>query len=150
MALVIGQRASRIKAAEALDYVFGYTPFIDVSARGLPGGFFLGKSWHTFAPMGTALVTAAEIADPNQLQIKLWVNDDLRHDFSTRDMARHVPELLEEVTKVLTLEPGDVVSTGTHHENLSPIQQGDRFRLYIEAVGPALTVQVHDPLRRSW
>ncbi len=150
LALVIGKRASRIKASEALDYVFGYTPFIDVSARGLPGGFFLGKSWHTFAPMGPALVTADEIADPNQLQIKLWVNDDLRHDFSTRDMARHVPELLEAVTKVLTLEPGDMVSTGTHHESLSPIQQGDRLRLHIEDVGPALTIQVHDPLGRSW
>jgi 2-keto-4-pentenoate hydratase/2-oxohepta-3-ene-1,7-dioic acid hydratase in catechol pathway len=150
LALVIGKRASRISAAEAMEYIFGYTQFIDVSARGLPGGFFLGKSWHTFGPMGPALVTADEIADPNQLQVKLWVNDQLRHDIPTADMARHVPELLEEVTKVLALEPGDVVATGTHHFGLAPVQNGDQVRLSIDGLGPALTVQVYDPLGRSW
>ena len=150
LALVIGKQASRIKAAEAMDYVFGYTQFIDGSARGLPGSFFLGKSWHTFAPMGPALVTADEISDPNQLSVRLWVNDNLKHDFSTREMDRHVPELLEEVTRVVTLEPGDVVSTGTHHEALSPIQDGYRVRLNIEGLGPPLMIQVRDPLKRSW
>jgi 2-keto-4-pentenoate hydratase/2-oxohepta-3-ene-1,7-dioic acid hydratase in catechol pathway len=150
LALVIGKRASRISAAEARDYIFGYIHFIDFSARGLPGGFFLGKSWHTFGPMGPALVTADEIADPNKLRMRLWVNDELRHDFSSADMARHVPQLLEEVTRVVTLEPGDVVSTGTHHESLSPIQDGYRIRLSIEGLGPALQIQVHDPLKRTW
>jgi len=150
LALVIGKRASRITAAEAMNYVFGYTHFMDVSARGLPGGFFLGKSWRTFGPMGPALVTADEIADPNKLPVRLWVNDKLRHDFSTAEMARHIPELLQEVTKVLTLEPGDVVSTGTHHLALSSIQDGDQLRLSIEGLGPLLRVQVHDPLKRTW
>jgi 2-keto-4-pentenoate hydratase/2-oxohepta-3-ene-1,7-dioic acid hydratase in catechol pathway len=149
-ALVIGKTASRISAGEAMDYIFGYTQFIDVSARGLPGGFFLGKSWHTFGPMGPALVTVDEIAQPNQLQIKLWVNDELRHDFSTREMDRHIPELLEEVTRVLTLEPGDVVATGTHHVGLEAVQDGDEVRLTIEGLGPMLKVQVHDPHKRSW
>ena len=150
LAVVIGKRASHISAAEAMDYVFGYTPFIDVSSRGLPGGFFLGKSWHTCGPMGPALVTVDEIADPNQLQVRLWVNDDLRHDFSTSEMARHIPELLEEVTRVMPLEPGDVVSTGTHHYGLDPVQNRDEVRLTIESLGPTLTVAVHDPLNRSW
>jgi 2-keto-4-pentenoate hydratase/2-oxohepta-3-ene-1,7-dioic acid hydratase in catechol pathway len=150
LALVIGKRASRISADRAGDYIFGYTHFMDVSARGLPGGFFLGKSWHTFGPMGPALVTADEIPDPNQLQVRLWVNDQLRHDFSTAEMARHVPELLEEVTKVLTLEPGDVVATGTHHLGLAPVQNGDVVRLAIEGLGPALEINVHDPQQRSW
>jgi 2-keto-4-pentenoate hydratase/2-oxohepta-3-ene-1,7-dioic acid hydratase in catechol pathway len=150
LALVIGKRASRISAANARDYIFGYTHFMDVSARGLPGGFFLGKSWHTFGPMGPALVTADEIPDPNQLQVRLWVNDQLRHDFSTAEMARPIPELLEEVTRVLTLEPGDVVATGTHHFGLAPVQNGDRVRLAIEGLGPALEVNVHDPQKRSW
>jgi 2-keto-4-pentenoate hydratase/2-oxohepta-3-ene-1,7-dioic acid hydratase in catechol pathway len=150
LALVIGKRASKLAASEALDYVFGYTQFIDGSARGLPGGFFLGKSWHTFAPLGPALVTADEIADPNQLAVKMWVNDDLRHDFSTDSMARHLPELLADVTAVLTLEPGDVVATGTHHEALSPIQDGYGLRLNVEGLGPALTVSIHDPLKRTW
>ena len=81
LGVVIGKTASHLSQAEAMDHVFGYTQFIDVSARGLPGGFFLGKSWHTFAPMGPALVTADEVSDPNDLGIKLWVNDELRHDF---------------------------------------------------------------------
>ena len=150
LALVIGKTASRVSQADAMDHVFGYTQFIDGSARGLHGGFFLGKSWHTFAPMGPALVTADEIEDPNDLGIRLWVNDDLRHDFSSNSMDRFIPEMLEEVTNVVTLEPGDVVSTGTHHESLSPIQDGDTLRLEIEGLGPALMVNIHDPLKRTW
>jgi 2-keto-4-pentenoate hydratase/2-oxohepta-3-ene-1,7-dioic acid hydratase in catechol pathway len=151
LSVVIGKTATHVSQAEAMDHVFGYTQFIDVSARGLPGGFFLGKSWHTFAPMGPALVTADDVPDPNQLGIRLWVNDDLRHDFSTNSMGRFIPEVLEEVTKVLTLEPGDVVSTGTHHHALAPIYDGDNLRLEIEGLGPSLTIDVHDPLKRtSW
>ena len=151
LAVVIRKTATRISQSEAMDYVFGYTQLIDGSARGLPGGFFLGKSWHTMGPMGPALVTADEIADPNQLQIRLWVNDELRHDFSTNSMDRFIPELLEEVTKVLTLEPGDVVSTGTHHYGLAPIQDGDKLCMEVEGLGPALLVNIHDPLKRtSW
>jgi 2-keto-4-pentenoate hydratase/2-oxohepta-3-ene-1,7-dioic acid hydratase in catechol pathway len=100
--------------------------------------------------MGPALVTADEIEDPNRLQVRLWVNDELRHDIATADMARHVPELLEEVTKVLTLEPGDLVATGTHHFGLAAVQNRDEVRLSIEGLGPALQVEVHDSLNRSW
>lgn len=150
LAIVIGKRASKLRAEEALDHVFGYTPFIDASARGLHGGFFLGKSWHTFGPMGPALTTADAVGDPNALAAKMWVNDALKHDFSTGEMSRHVPELLAEVTSVLTLEPGDVVSTGTHHYALSPIQDGDRLRLEIEKLGPALTISVRDDRKRTW
>ncbi len=151
LSVVIGKTASYVSQAEAMDHVFGYTQFIDVSARGLPGGFFLGKSWHTFAPMGPALVTADEVSDPNELGIRLSVNDELRHDFSSNSMGRFIPEVLEEVTKVLTLEPGNVVCTGTHHYALAPIQDGDNLHLEIEGFGPALTINVHDPLKRtSW
>jgi 2-keto-4-pentenoate hydratase/2-oxohepta-3-ene-1,7-dioic acid hydratase in catechol pathway len=100
--------------------------------------------------MGPALVTADGISEPNQRQVRMWVNDRLRHDFSTVEMARHIPELMEEVTKVLTLEPGDVVATGTHHLGLAPIQNGDVVRLEIEGLGPALQVNVRDPQNRSW
>ena len=150
LALVIGKRASRIAAEDALDHVFGYTQFMDVSARGLPGGFFLGKSWHTFAPMGPLLVTRDEIRDADDLGVRLWVNDEMRHDITTADMDRHIPELLAEVTNVLPLEPGDVVSTGTHHFGLKPVQDGDTIRLQIEQLGPALVVQCADPSGRSW
>ena len=151
LAIVIGKTAKHLSEENALDCVFGYTQFIDVSARGLPGGFFLGKSWHTFAPMGPVLVTADEVADGNALGVQLWINDGLQHDFSTNSMARFIPELLAEVTNVLTLEPGDVVSTGTHHEALTAVGDGDTVRLSIEGFGPELSVSVEDPLKRtSW
>ena len=151
LAIVIGKAAKHLSEENALDCVFGYTQFIDVSARGLPGGFFLGKSWHTFAPMGPALVTADEVADGNALGVQLWINDGLQHDFSTNSMARFIPELLAEVTNVVALEPGDVVSTGTHHEALTAVGDGDTVRLGIEGFGPELTVSVQDPLKRtSW
>lgn len=148
-AIVIGKPASRLSVDEALACVFGYTQFIDVSAREM-GGFFLGKSWHTFGPMGPFLVTADEIEKPNELGIKLWVNDELRHDFSTSNMDRQIAELLVEVTKLLPLEPGDVVSTGTHHFGLAPVQDGDTVRLSIDQLGAPLIVQVSDPQKRSW
>jgi len=150
LALVIGKAASRIKAEDAMDHVFGYTQLMDVSARGLPGGFFLGKSWHTFGPMGPLLITKDEVPEPNNLGIKLWVNDEQRHAISTADMDRHIPELLEEVTKVLPLEAGDVVSTGTHHFGLAPVQDGDLIHLQIEGLGPALVVRCHDDQKRNW
>ena len=65
-------------------------------------------------------------------------------------MARHVPALLAEITKVIALEPGDVVATGVHHEGLGPIKGGDRVRVVIERLGPALEVAVRDPLHRTW
>ena len=149
LAIVIGKTAKHLTEENAMDCVFGYTQFIDVSARGLPGGFFLGKSWHTFAPMGPVLITADEVEDPNTLGVKLWINDRLQHDFSTNSMARFVPELLAAVTNVITLKPGDVVSTGTHHEALTDVSDSDTVRLEIEGFGPELSVNVHDPLKRT-
>ena len=149
LAIVIGKTAKHLSEDNALDCVFGYTQFIDVSARGLPGGFFLGKSWHTFAPMGPALVTADEVEDANALGVQLWINDGLQHDFSTNSMARFIPELLAEVTNVVTLEPGDVVSTGTHHEALTAVGDGDTVKLSVEGFGPELAVAVSDRLKRT-
>jgi 2-keto-4-pentenoate hydratase/2-oxohepta-3-ene-1,7-dioic acid hydratase in catechol pathway len=150
IAVVIGKTAAHITPEEAMDHVFGYTNFIDVSARGLPGGFFLGKGWHTFGPMGPVLVTADEVPEPNNLQVDFSVNGELRQSYSTKLMARHIPELLSEMSKVLTLEPGDVVPTGVHHEQLGPVQGGDTVSLSIEKLGPALEVSVHDAQNRTW
>ena len=150
LALLIGKRASHLTPEAAMAHVFGYMQFIDVSARGLPGGFFLGKSWHTFAPLGPVLVTADEVPQPNSLQVRLSVNGRQRQEYSTADMGRPVPHLLADLTNVLTLEPGDVVATGTHHVQLSPIQGGDRVRVTVSGMGPALEVVVHDALSRTW
>lgn len=150
LALVIGKPASHLRPEEAMDHIFGYTPFIDVSARGLPGGFFLGKSWHTFAPLGPALVTADEVPEPNNLRVDFAVNGNVQQSYSTTDMARHIPELLAEITKVIALSPGDVVATGVHHEGLAPIPGGVRVTVTIERLGPALELTTHDAQNRTW
>ena len=154
LGVVIGKRATKINAADWKQYVFGYTSVIDVSARGFsPNGtrsFFLVKSYDTFAPMGPALVTADEVPDAQNLQVRMWVDDQPRRDFNTSDMAYKLPQLLEILSTVCTLEPGDVVATGTNHQGIGPIQDGETVRMEIERLGPPLLVHVRDPLKRSW
>ncbi|MBI2165268.1 MAG: fumarylacetoacetate hydrolase family protein [Chloroflexi bacterium] len=153
LALVIGKMAREVPQSKAMDHVFGYTCLIDVSARGMmPDGrlsFFLGKSWDTFAPMGPALVTADEVPDPHNLQVRLWVDGQPRHDFNTSDMAHRIPELIEMASSVTTLFPGDVIATGTNHQGLGAIQDGEEVTIEIERIG-RMSVRVRDPLRRSW
>jgi 2-keto-4-pentenoate hydratase/2-oxohepta-3-ene-1,7-dioic acid hydratase in catechol pathway len=152
MALVIGKRAANVPAAKAMDHVFGYLNFIDGSARGLlPAGntFYQMKSRDTFAPMGPCIVTADEIPDPHKLQIKLWVNGTLMQNFNTDDMAHKIPRCIEWVSSIHTLEPGDVLATGTNHRGLNPFQDGDLVELEIEKLG-RLRVKVRDDLKRTW
>src|SRR5262249_22447154 len=105
LAVIIGKTARRVKAAEALDYVFGYTPFVDVSLPGLYGGFFIGKSFDTFCPLGPAIVTADEVPDPQKLKIELDVNGQERQRFGTDDMANTTAALIEFASSVTTLRP---------------------------------------------
>ena len=152
IALVIGKRASNVKAADAMKYVFGYTCFIDGSARGLPppsNVFFQMKSRDTFAPIGPYIVTADEIPDPHKLQIKLSVNGELKQNFNTDDMAHKIPRCIEWITSIHTLEPGDIVATGTNHRGLSGFQDGDKIELEVERCG-RLTIKVRDDLKRTW
>lgn len=154
LALVIGKTASKIPQDDAMSHVFGYTNFLDMSARGLQGAvgnsFFLGKCWDTFAPMGPALVTADEIDDPQNLQVRLWNNHEPRHDFPTSDMAHKIPELISEFSKVTTLEPGDVIATGVNHQQIGAVQDGDELRMEIEGLGPPLIIYISDPSKREW
>ena len=152
MALVIGKRASFVRQEDAFDYVFGYTNFIDGSARGLPPGgntFYQMKARNTFAPLGPWIVTADEIDDPQELPIKLWVNGELKQNFNTNDMAHKIPRIIEWVSSVHDLEPGDVIATGTNHRGLSAFQDGDRIDMETEGLG-ALTFSVRDDLKRTW
>lgn len=150
LALVIGRRASKISPDQALDHVFGYLPFLDISARGTSGGaMFQGKSYDTFGPLGPALVTADEVPDPHTLRVRLAVNGHPRQDFSTADMANRVPELISFASHVCTLEPGDILATGTNHQGLGPVQDGDLVELTVGDLG-TLAVHVRDPQRRSW
>ncbi|MGH7353293.1 MAG: fumarylacetoacetate hydrolase family protein, partial [Candidatus Rokuibacteriota bacterium] len=150
LALVIGKRASNVRAADAMGYIFGYTNFIDGSARGLlPTGntFYQMKSRDTFAPIGPCIVTADEVKEVDHLQIRLWVNGELKQNFNTSDMAHTIPRCLEWVTSIHTLEPGDVLTTGTNHRGLSAFQNGDRIELETESLG-RLRVDVRDDLGR--
>jgi 2-keto-4-pentenoate hydratase/2-oxohepta-3-ene-1,7-dioic acid hydratase in catechol pathway len=152
LALVIGKRASNVKAADAMNYVFGYTNFIDGSARSLlpPGNtFYQMKSRETFAPIGPYIVTADEIKDPHKLQVRLWNNGTLKQNFNTDDMAHKIPRCIEFVSSIHTLEPGDVLATGTNHRGLHAFQDGDRVELEVEGLG-RLRVNVSDALKRAW
>ena len=152
LGLVIGKRASHVKAADAYDYIFGYLNFIDVSARGLkPDGntFFQMKSRETFAPLGPWLVTADEVPDPHQLPVRLWVNGTLMQNFHTSDMAHKIPQVIEWVTSIHTLEPGDIIATGTNHRGLSALQDGDSVEMEINGLG-RLHLKVRDDLKRTW
>jgi 2-keto-4-pentenoate hydratase/2-oxohepta-3-ene-1,7-dioic acid hydratase in catechol pathway len=154
LAFVVGKRASKVSQDDALSYIFGYCNFLDMSARGLPGAvgnsFFLGKCWDTFAPMGPALVTADEIPNPQNIQVRLWNNDEPRHDFPTSDMAHPIRELVSEFSKITTLEPGDVVATGVNHQQIGAVQDGDVIRMEVKELGPPLVIRISDPSKREW
>ncbi|HLG45056.1 MAG TPA: fumarylacetoacetate hydrolase family protein [Reyranella sp.] len=152
LALVIGKRATRVKAADAMKYIFGYTCFIDGSARGLPppgNVFFQMKSRDTFAPTGPWIVTADEIADPQNLNITLTNNGTVMQKFNTNDMAHNIPRCIEWLSSIHTLEPGDIVATGTNHRGLNPFMDGDKIELTIEKVG-TLKFNVKDEHKRTW
>ena len=152
LALVIGKRACQVKAADAMDYVFGYMNFIDGSARGLkPAGnvFFQMKSRDTFAPIGPWIVTKDEIADPQNLDIRLTNNGTVMQAFNTSDMAHNIARCIEWVTSIHTLEPGDILATGTNHRGLNSFMDGDRIELSVEGCG-TLAFSVRDDLKRTW
>ena len=152
LGLVIGKRCSHVSAAEAMDYVFGYFNFVDGSARGMPPAnnvFFQAKSRETFAPIGPWIVTADEVADPQKLGVRLWVNGNVMQDFNTDDMAHKIPRCIEWLSSIHTLEPGDIVATGTNHRGLNPFQNGDKVEIECEGMG-RLTFNIRDDLKRTW
>ncbi|HJQ58837.1 MAG TPA: fumarylacetoacetate hydrolase family protein [Vineibacter sp.] len=152
LAVVIGKRATRVSQADAMKQVFGYTCFIDGSARGLPppgNVFFQMKSRDSFAPIGPCIVTADEIADPQKLAITLKNNGEVMQSFNTSDMAHHIPRCIEWASSIHTLEPGDILATGTNHRGLNAFMDGDRIELTIEKVG-TLRIAVRDELKRTW
>jgi 2-keto-4-pentenoate hydratase/2-oxohepta-3-ene-1,7-dioic acid hydratase in catechol pathway len=152
MAVIIGKRCSHVKAADAMSYIFGYTNFIDGSARGLPPSgnvFFQMKSRDTFAPIGPWIVTSDEIKDPQKLQIRLWNNGQLMQNFNADDMGHKIPRCIEWLSSIHTLEPGDIIATGTNHRGLNPFMDGDKIELEVEGLG-RLAFSVKDELKRKW
>ncbi|BCL28606.1 fumarylacetoacetate hydrolase family protein [Streptomyces aurantiacus] len=152
LAVVIGRRAHNVSVDEAMDHVFGYTNLIDGSARGIPprqNAFYQMKSRETFCPIGPFLVTADEVPDPQNLPVRLWTDGNLMQDFNTDDMAYSVAESIAFVSSLHTLEPGDLVATGTTHGGLHPLMDGDVVELEVGGLG-RLRIDVRDDLRRTW
>jgi 2-keto-4-pentenoate hydratase/2-oxohepta-3-ene-1,7-dioic acid hydratase in catechol pathway len=151
-AVVIGKKASHVKAADAMNYVFGYTNFIDGSARGVvppTNVFYQMKSRDTFAPVGPYIVTADEIKDPHKLAIQLTNNGVVMQKYNSDDMAHKIPRCIEWVTSIHTLMPGDILATGTNHRGLNPFMDGDKIELTTEGLG-TLHITVKDDLKRTW
>ena len=144
LGVVIGRRCRAVAVKDALSYVFGYTIVNDVSARDLQfgdGQWTRGKSLDTFCPVGPAIVTADAIPDPHSLRLRLWVNDRLQQDDTTADMIFSVAQIIAHVSRFATLEPGDLITTGTPRGvgcfRKPPIylMPGDVVRCAIEGIG---------------
>lgn len=144
LALVIGLPARKVPREEALGYVFGYTILNDVSARDLQSNhqqFFFSKSLDGSAPMGPWIVTADEIRDPHSLRIQLRLNGATMQDSNTGDMIFDIPTCIAALTRGITLEPGDIIATGTPSGvgmGMTPqqwLKAGDVMECEIEGIG---------------
>ena len=139
LALVIGKRATNVKAADAMQYIFGYVNFIDGSARGLPppgNVFYQMKSRDTFAPIGPYIVTADEIPDPHNVPLKSIVNGQVRQDGNTNDMIYKFPRIIEYYSVDQTMYPGDIFASGDRDVfefDEGGFHGGGNFHLKIEA-----------------
>lgn len=143
LAVVIGTRAKRVAAKDALNYVFGYSLMIDMSARDCrrAGQWIYSKGQDTYAPFGPCIVTADEIPDPHNLNLNLKVNGVTKQDSNTRHMLFNVNTLIEDISQGITLEPGDIIATGTPEgvgAGRSPqewVWPGDVIEAYVEHIG---------------
>ncbi|EMH0062767.1 fumarylacetoacetate hydrolase family protein [Providencia rettgeri] len=143
LAVVIGTRAKRVVAKDALNYVFGYSLMIDMSARDCrrAGQWIYSKGQDTYAPFGPCIVTADEIPDPHNLNLNLKVNGVTKQDSNTRHMLFNVNTLIEDISQGITLEPGDIIATGTPEgvgAGRSPqewVWPGDVIEAYVEHIG---------------
>lgn len=133
LGVVIGKTARRVRRGDALGHVFGYVPLLDITLRGEEDRSFR-KSFDTFTPIGPAIVTADEVPDPDSLDVRLTVNGELRQQANTRDLIYGVARLVEFYSAAMTLEPGDIIATGTP-EGVGQIVAGDEVRLTIDKVG---------------
>lgn len=158
LGVVIGKEARQVSADDALNYVFGYMSTVDVSARapeadeaevpGTPPSHY-DKSFDTFLPMGPAITTADEVADPNDLQVRYYVNGKLRQDYNTSDMEAGIANMIATLSHVMTLKPGDLIMGGTNHGNLGPLQDGDFGEVEIVGVGRH-GHHIVDDMKRTW
>lgn len=138
LVVVIGERCRRVKAEHADRVIKGYTIGNDVTVRDFVKNFYRppvrAKGYDTFGPLGPYLVTADEIPDPHRLGLRAFVNGELRQQGNTSQFVRSVPELIEFISMIMTLEPGDLIWTGTP-KGISHVHPGDVMRLEIDGIG---------------
>jgi 2-keto-4-pentenoate hydratase/2-oxohepta-3-ene-1,7-dioic acid hydratase in catechol pathway len=141
LAFIVSQTCKNVSADEAIDYVQGYTIFLDMTARimqksdrniNLP--WYRSKNFDTFGPIGPRIVACSEISDPHNLLIQLDVNGETRQLSNTKHLLFKIPQMLEYLSKFVTLKRGDIVATGTP-SGISPIQPGDVLEASIEKIG---------------
>ncbi|ASJ15553.1 fumarylacetoacetate hydrolase family protein [Thermococcus radiotolerans] len=140
LAVIIGKRGRRIPRERAMDYVLGYTILLDITARdlqweakrkGLP--WTVSKGFDTFAPVGPRVVDKREL-DVSDLELGLRVNGEIRQLARTSEMIFKIPEIIEYVSGIMTLEPGDIIATGTP-AGVGPLRHGDRVEAWIDGIG---------------
>ena len=144
LAVVIGTGGRGIAKADALAHVFGYTIVNDVTARHLQkrhSQWVLGKGLDSFCPMGPAILTADEVPDPGALELTTWVNGERRQHAPVSDLIFDIPTLIEAISAAITLEPGDVIATGTPagvgigHNPPIFLKRGDVVRIAVKGIG---------------
>jgi 2-keto-4-pentenoate hydratase/2-oxohepta-3-ene-1,7-dioic acid hydratase in catechol pathway len=150
---VIGRPTRKVGTDDALDHVFGYATGNDLSARELQmrsSQWLFGKAIDGFAPLGPYVVTADEVPDPQRLDLRTWVNGDLRQDSNTADMVFSVAEMISDLSQIMTLEPGDVIYTGTPEgvilgmQEPTWLQAGDEVACEVEGLGRLVNTLVAD------
>ncbi|RDU35537.1 FAA hydrolase family protein [Neobacillus piezotolerans] len=144
LAIIIGKTGKAIPKTEALDYVYGYTIVNDVTARDLQKRhkqFFIGKSLDGTCPMGPWIVTADEVGDAGNLNIRTTVNGEVRQDSNTKHFIFSIEQIIEDLSKGMTLEPGDIIATGTPAgvgKGFNPpkfLKPGDTIEIEVEKIG---------------
>lgn len=142
--IVIGKKGKNIQVEKATEHIFGYTIFNDVSARDIQfkdGQWTRGKSFDTFAPTGPCITTKSQLKNIGDLTIRTWINGDLRQNSTTRNMVFNVSQIVYHLSRIITLEPGDMIATGTPAGvgfAMKPkcfLKDGDVVRIEIEGIG---------------
>jgi len=140
LAVIMGKKGKNISKKEAYSYIFGYSAFLDITARDLQSyakskgyPWSISKGFDTFAPI-SMVVKKGEIENPHNLNIKLWVNDQIKQNSNTKYMIFTIDQIIEYISKIMTLEEGDIIATGTP-EGVGKIKKGDRIVLEIDEVG---------------
>lgn len=141
LAVIIGKRAKNVSSNEAINYIAGYTVLNDISARDMQSAdfalrnpWFRSKSMDTFCPIGPCITLPDEISPLDELNLELKVNGETRQKSNTKQLIFNIPQLIEYISGLMTLEPGDIISTGTP-EGIAPIYPGDIIEANVEKIG---------------